>query len=85
MTLEIKKTTKLVGNLKVDGTIVKTYTVDINEKGISTVTEWTANPELYAANRREMRQQEAEFREKRYEVEDAILAEIEAAELEKQE
>lgn len=83
MTLEIKKTTQLVGNLKVDNEIVKTYTVNIDEKGVSTVTEWVANPDLYAANRREMRQQEAEFRNKRYEVEDAILNEIEAAELEK--
>lgn len=78
MTLEIKKTTKLVGNLRVNDQIVKTYTVDIDEKGVSTVTEWVANPDLYAANRREMRKQEAEFRTKRYEVEDAILAEIEA-------
>lgn len=81
--LEIKKTTQLIGNLKVGDEIVKTYTVNIDEKGVSTVTEWVANPDLYAANRREMRQQEAEFREKRYEVEDAILDEIEAAELEK--
>lgn len=80
MTLEIKKTTKLVGNLRVNDQIVKTYTVDIDEKGVSTVAEWVANPDLYAANRREMRKQEAEFREKRYEVEDAILAEIEAEE-----
>lgn len=80
MTLEIKKTTKLVGNLKVNDEIVKTYTVDIDEKGVSTVTEWTNNLELYAAHRREMRQQEAEFRVKRYEVEDAILADLEAKE-----
>ncbi|MGT2743631.1 hypothetical protein [Streptococcus plurextorum] len=82
MTLEVKKTTKLIGNLKVGNEIVKTYTVDIDEKGVSTITEWTANPDLYATNRREMRKQEAEFRQKRYEVEDAILAELESVESE---
>lgn len=77
MALVIKKTTKLTGEFKVEDVIVKTTTVDIDENGVSTVFEYMNNADLYASNRREMRRQEKEFRDKRYEVEDAILAEIE--------
>ena len=80
MTLEIIKTTKLVGNIKIDDTVVKSITADINEKGISTISEWINNVELYAANRREIRKQEAEFQNKIYEVEDAIIQELESGE-----
>lgn len=77
MALVIKKTTKLTGEFKVEDVIVKTTTVDIDENGVSIVFEYMNNADLYASNRREMRKQEKEFRDKRYEVEDAILAEIE--------
>ncbi|MFW4406976.1 hypothetical protein HMPREF2887_04310 [Streptococcus sp. HMSC071H03] len=83
MTLEIIKTTKLVGNIKIDDTVVKSITADINEKGISTISEWINNVELYAANRREIRKQEAEFQNKIYEVEDAIIQELESGKKEK--
>ncbi|UTX63904.1 hypothetical protein [Streptococcus constellatus] len=83
MTLEIIKTTKLVGNIKVDDIVVKSITADINEKGISTISEWINNAELYAANRREIRKQEAEFQNKIYEVEDAIIQELESGNKEK--
>ena len=83
MTLEIIKTTKLVGNIKIDDTVVKSITADINEKGISTISEWINNVELYAANRREIRKQEAEFQNKNYEVEDAIIQELESGKKEK--
>ena len=84
MALVIKKTTKLTGEFKVDDIIVKTTTVDIDENGVSTVFEYMNNADLYASNRREMRKQEKEFRDKRYEVEDAILAEIEKKNTEQQ-
>lgn len=84
MALVIKKTTKLTGEFKVDDIIVKTTTVDVDENGVSTVFEYMNNTDLYAANRREMRKQEKEFRDKRYEVEDAILAEIEKKNTEQQ-
>ncbi|HEL1749289.1 TPA: hypothetical protein U1250_000747 [Streptococcus suis] len=80
MPLETIKTTQLIGNLKIGDEIVKTYTVNIDNKGVSKIFETVYNQELYAANRKEMRKQEAEFREKRYEVEDAILAELEPKE-----
>ncbi|HFR3538105.1 TPA: hypothetical protein ACHVCJ_000620 [Streptococcus suis] len=80
MTLEVKKMTTLVGNLKIGEEIAKTYNVNIDENGVSTVSEWVQNPTLYSNNRLEMRKQEAAFREKRYEIEDAILAELASAE-----
>lgn len=82
MALETIKTTRLVGNLKIDDKTVKQYTVDINSEGVSTVYESVYNADLYAKNRLEMRKQEKEFRDKRYEVEDAILAEIESVAVE---
>lgn len=84
MALAIKKTTKLTGEFKVDDIIVKTTTVDVDENGVSTIFEYMNNADLYASNRREMRKQEKEFRDKRYEVEDAILAEIEKKNTEQQ-
>lgn len=80
MALEVKKMTTLVGNLKIGEEIAKTYNVNIDENGVSTVSEWVQNPTLYSNNRLEMRKQEAAFREKRYEIEDAILAELASAE-----
>ncbi|HEM3635893.1 TPA: hypothetical protein U1C44_001367 [Streptococcus suis] len=79
MVLEVIKTTQLIGNMKIGNETVKSYTVNIDDKGVSTIYENMYNQELYAANRKEMRKQESEFREKRYEVEDAILAGLETA------
>lgn len=78
MALETIKTTRLVGNLKVEDTLVKQYVVDINEQGISSISESIYDANLYTQNRAEMRKQEEAFRNKRYEVEDAILAELDA-------
>lgn len=76
MSLETIKTTRLVGNLKVENTLVKQYVVDINEQGISNISESIYDANLYSQNRAEMRKQEEAFRNKRYEIEDAILAEL---------
>lgn len=76
MALETIKTTRLVGNLKVEDTLVKQYVVDINEQGISNISESIYDANLYSQNRAEMRGQEEAFRNKRYEIEDAILAEL---------
>ena len=72
------KTTRLVGNLKIGDEVVKQYTVDVDEHGVSTVSEFLYHSELYAEHRLEMRNQEKLFRDKRYELEDAVLAEIES-------
>ncbi len=78
MALETIKTTRLVGNLKVEDTLVKQYVVDINVQGVSSISESIYDATLYTQNRAEMRKQEEAFRNKRYEVEDAILAELDA-------
>lgn len=83
MTLEITKTTKLVGSVKVGDTVVKTLTADIDNKGVSTISEWINDSEAYAANRREVRKQEQAFQEAVYAAEDAIIAELEAGAKEK--
>jgi hypothetical protein len=80
MTLEITKTTKLVGSVKVGETVVKTLTADIDNKGVSTISEWLNDAEAYAANRREVRAQEKAFQDAVYAAEDAIIAELEAGE-----
>lgn len=76
MALETIKTTRLVGNLKVEDTLVKQYVVDINVQGVSSISESIYDANLYTQNRAEMRKQEEVFRNKRYEVEDAILADL---------
>jgi len=83
MALELTKTTKLVGRIKIDDTVVKTMTADIDDKGVTTPNDWVDNPEVYAANRREVRKQEQAFQDAVYAAEDAIIAELEAAEKEK--
>lgn len=83
MTLEITKTTKLVGSVKVNDAIVKTITADIDGKGVTTLTEWINDSEAYAANRREVRKQEQAFQDAVYAAEDAIIAELEAGSKEK--
>lgn len=83
MTLEIVKTTKLVGRIKIDDTVVKTMTADIDDKGVTTPNDWVDNAEVYAANRREVRKQEQAFQEAVYAAEDAIISELEAGSKEK--
>lgn len=83
MTLEITKTTKLVGSVKVGDTVVKTITADIDGKGVTTFSEWINDAEAYAANRREVRAQEKAFQDAVYAAEDAIIAELEAKGAEK--
>lgn len=83
MTLEIVKTTKLVGILKVGDTVAKTITADIDGKGVTTLSEWLNDSTVYAANRDEVRTQEKAFQDAVYAAEDAIIAELEAGAKEK--
>lgn len=76
MALETIKTTRLVGNLKVEDKLVKQYVVDINVQGVSSISESIYDANLYTQNRAEMRKQEAEFIDERYKVEDVILADL---------
>ena len=83
MALEITKTTKIVGRIKIDDTVVKTMTADIDDKGVTTPSDWVDNAEAYAANRQEMRKQEQAFQDAVYAAEDAIISELEAGSKEK--
>lgn len=58
--------------------LVKSTTININQNAVSSISEQMYNDELYAANRTEMRQDEAKLSELRYSIEDEILAEAEA-------
>ena len=76
MTLEIVRTVKVEGLLKIDNEVVKTMTAEFDASGRAHRNEWINNDELYNANRREMRKQEREFQGKVFEVEDEILASL---------
>ena len=56
--------------------LVKTTTININQNAVSYVSEQMFNDELYAANRAEMRKDEAKLSELRYKIEDEILGEL---------
>lgn len=58
--------------------LVKSTTININQNAVSSISEQMFNDELYAANRTEMRNDEAKFSELRYSIEDEILAEAKA-------
>ena len=56
--------------------LVKTTTININQNAVSYISEQMFNDELYAANRAEMRKDEANLSELRYKIEDEILGEL---------
>lgn len=58
--------------------LVKTTTININQNAVSSISEQMFNDDLYAANRTEMRNDEAKLSELRYSIEDEILAEAKA-------
>uniref|UniRef100_UPI003F691D11 hypothetical protein n=1 Tax=Streptococcus pluranimalium TaxID=82348 RepID=UPI003F691D11 len=62
--------------------LVKTTVINTDNDAVSIVYETLHEPELYAKHRRDMRKHEQELRELRYKIEDEILAEIEAEEME---
>ena len=56
--------------------LVKTTTINIDKNAVSYISEQMINGELYAANRAEMRKDEANLSELRYKIEDEILGEL---------
>ena len=56
--------------------LVKTTTINIDQNAVSYISEQVVNNELYAANRAEMRKDEAKLSELRYKIEDEILGEL---------
>lgn len=77
--LELTKSRQLVAEFTVSqGTekkLVKTTIINIDANAVSTVSETLHDPDLYAANRRELRADEQKLRETRYAIEDEILTE----------
>lgn len=56
--------------------LVKTTTINIDQNAVSSISEQMVDAELYAANRAEMRRDEANLSELRYKIEDEILGEL---------
>lgn len=56
--------------------LVKTTTINIDQNAVSSISEQMVDAELYAANRAEMRRDEATLSELRYKIEDEILVEL---------
>ncbi|MBF8970152.1 hypothetical protein [Streptococcus sp. NLN76] len=80
MTLEVFRSVRLEGQLKVGETVVKTMTAEFDDKGTARRSEWINDEDLYSKNRKEMRKHEKEFQAKVFEVEDEILAGLEESE-----
>ena len=80
--LKINKTRRITASFFVtengEEKLVKQTTIDINNEAVSTLYENLLLPDLYAKNRTAMRKEEQKLRNMRYEIEDAILAEVEA-------
>ena len=77
--LELTKSRQLVAEFSVgqgaEKKLVKTAIINIDSNAVSTVSETLHDPDLYAANRRELREDEQKLRQTRYDIEDEILAE----------
>lgn len=77
--LELTKSRQLVAEFSVgqgaEKKLVKTTIINIDSNAVSTVSETLHDPDLYAANRRELRADEQKLRQTRYDIEDEILAE----------
>lgn len=80
MTLEVFRSVRLEGQLKVGEIVVKTMTAEFDDKGTARRSEWINDEGLYSKNRKQMRKDEKEFQAKVFEVEDEILAGIEGSE-----
>ncbi|MFW7418378.1 hypothetical protein [Vagococcus fluvialis] len=77
MALEVKRTSTLSGESRIDNQIVMTMTAEIssNTLGNSYVRRSILNQELYANNRVECRKDEQDFQSKVYLIEDKFIEE----------
>lgn len=77
MALVKNRTTNLSGESKINGTTVVSMSATLSTAGDSDyVNQQVHAPELYAANKREIRKDIAEFQDYVYEQQDAIAAEV---------
>lgn len=77
MALEVKKTSTLSGESRINNDIVMTMTAEISSDALGSSFVRTAiiNQELYAANRVQCRKDVADFQEKVYLIEDKFIEE----------
>lgn len=80
--LKFEKKITLTGQSMIDGTIAEGYqaVIDSTDPSNMNMTSWQANKALYKANREQCRHDEYEFEEAAYALQDALIAEKEAAE-----
>ena len=77
MALVKNRTTNLSGESKINGTTVVSMSATLSTAGDSDyVNQQVHAPELYVANKREIRKDIAEFQDYVYEQQDAIAAEV---------
>lgn len=69
--LDIKKTINLVGQSIVEDTVVVYMNASISKGGTNT-NKTINSPELYSANKKEIRQDISDFENKVYEIEDSF-------------
>ncbi|SOB47833.1 conserved hypothetical protein [Lactococcus piscium] len=77
MALTTKQTVSLIGESRVNGQTIASFTAQIPQQadGNSSVNLYVADQALYNFNRTEVRKDQAEFQAKVYEVEDEIAQE----------
>lgn len=80
--LKFEKKITLTGQSMIDGTIAEGYqaVIDSADPNNMNMTSWQANKALYKEHRAQCRQDECEFEEAAYALQDALIAEKEAAE-----
>ena len=74
MALKTQQTVNVTGTSEIDGQQAAYFSAQIpQEAGSSTINRSVTNQELYDANRKQVRADEAEFQEKVYDIEDSLI------------
>lgn len=78
MLSNVEKKITLTGKSVIDGKNAEGYQATIDSKNPLNIqfANWQENKELYKANREQCRADKAEFEDKAYEIQDALIAEI---------
>ena len=74
MALKITQTVTITGTSEIDGQQAAYFSAQIpQEAGSSTINRSVTNQDLYDANRKQVRADEAEFQAKVYDIEDSLI------------
>ena len=75
MALKSQQTVTITGTSEIDGQQAAYFSAQIpQEAGSSTINRSVTNQELYDANRKQVRADEAEFQAKVYDIEDSLMS-----------